>query len=192
MYFRHSLGTPGTRPLSAATSERHMKHSFVAALAIAAMAMGTVGCSERTGPSTPTTKSSAMNSDLAAMRKVIEENNARFTRAHVTGDGPLIDNMFTQDAKVLPPEAEPVVGRSAISKLTSQYIAFGITEFREETTDFYGNEDLLIDQGNYVMVYGKDKTLEKGKYVNVWKKEDGTWKIYSNIWNTNAPPAPAK
>ena len=42
------------------------------------------------------------------------------------------------------------------------------------------------------MIYGKEKTMEKGKYVNVWKKEDGTWKIYANIWNSNAAPAPAK
>jgi hypothetical protein len=56
----------------------------------------------------------------------------------------------------------------------------------------FGNDELLIDQGNYVMVYGKDKTTEKGKYLNVWKQEGGTWKIYSNVWNTNAPPAPAK
>jgi hypothetical protein len=47
-----------------------------------------------------------------------------------------------------------------------------------------------VDEGNYVMVYGKDKIVEKGKYVNVWKKEKGTWKIYTNIWNTNAPTAP--
>ena len=133
-----------------------------------------------------------MKFDLAAVRKIVEENNSRFTRAHVTGDAAVIDNMFTVDAKCLPPESEPVIGRAAIAKLTAQYIAFGISEFREETTDFCGNEDLVVDQGNYVMIYGKEKTMEKGKYVNVWKKEDGTWKIYANIWNSNAAPAPAK
>ena len=132
-----------------------------------------------------------MSFDLAVMRKFIEEKNAQFTMAHVTGDSATIDNMFTHDAKVLPPNAEPVIGRAAIAKLTQDYIDFGVTEFREETTDFYGNEELLIDQGNYVMVYGPDKVVERGKYVNVWKKEEGTWKIYSNIWNANAPATPA-
>jgi hypothetical protein len=37
------------------------------------------------------------------------------------------------------------------------------------------------------MVYGEDHTVEKGKYLNVWKFVDGDWKIYSNIWNANAP-----
>ncbi len=170
-----------------------MKNIASATLAVLLTAAGLIGCKDAKTPSDSTTKSSStVTIDLAAMRKVIGENNARFTKAHVTGDAQLIDKMFTRDAKVLPPESAPVIGRAAIAKLTADYIAFGITEFTEETTDFYGNDDLLIDQGNYVMVYGKEKTVEKGKYVNVWRKEDGSWKIYSNIWNTNAPAAPAK
>lgn len=125
--------------------------------------------------------------NLAELRKVIEANNARFTAAHVQGDQATIDAMFTADAKCLPPGADPVIGRAAIAKLTREYLDYGVSEFREDTTDFYGNEDLLIDQGTYVMTYGPDKTRETGKYLNVWKREDGVWKIYSNIWNTNAP-----
>ncbi len=168
-----------------------MKNIIVLPL-IAAIGLGIIGCEQKTPTSTPAAKSSTSTFDLAAARKVIEENNARFTKAHVTGDGKLIDSMFTKDARSLPPESEPVIGVAAISKLTAQYLAAGVAEFTEVTTDFYGNEDLLIDQGNYVMVYGKEKTMEKGKYVNVWKKEDGVWKIYSNIWNTNAPAVPSK
>lgn len=169
-----------------------MKRTLSSTFVLALMAAGLAGCNNTKSPTTSTTNGGTMNFDLAAMRKVIEENNNRFTKAHVTGDAPLIDNMFTRDAKVLPPESPPVIGRAAIAKLTADYISFGISEFTEETTDFYGNENLLVDQGNYVMIYGKEKTVEKGKYLNVWKKEDGTWKIYSNIWNTNAPAAPAK
>jgi ketosteroid isomerase-like protein len=128
--------------------------------------------------------------DLREMRTIIEQKNHQFTEAHVTGDGDTIDNMFTLDARVLPPNADPVVGRAAISQMTVEYLGYGITEFREETTDFYGNEQILIDQGNYVLVYGRDQTTERGKYLNVWKRENGEWKIYSNMWNTNAPASP--
>ncbi|HJU21644.1 MAG TPA: nuclear transport factor 2 family protein [Casimicrobiaceae bacterium] len=133
-----------------------------------------------------------MDFDLSAAKRQIEENNRRFTKAHVTGDGATIDAMFAKDAKVLPPESEPVVGRDAIGKLTQQYLEAGVSEFREESTDLYGNEQILVDQGNYVVVYGKEKIRETGKYLNVWKKEGGLWKIYFNIWNTNGPAAPSK
>lgn len=128
--------------------------------------------------------------DLVRMRAVIEARNRRFTQAHVEGDRAAIDAMFTDDARVLPPGADPVVGRAAIDALTAQYLAYGITEFTERTTHFYGNADLIVDQGDYVLVYGKDRTVERGKYLNVWTPVDGDWKLRSNIWNTNAPAPP--
>ena len=130
--------------------------------------------------------------DLSALRTKIQAENDRFTKAHVAGDVATIDAMFTRDAKSFPPGAEAAIGLAAIHDLTVEYLKPGIKEFREETTDFYGNEDVLIDQGNYVVTYGPDNAVERGKYVNVWKQEDGTWKIHTNIWNTSAPPAAAK
>lgn len=123
--------------------------------------------------------------DLNAMKKIIREKNNQFTKAHVTGDNLAIDTLFTIDAKSFPPNAQPVIGRDAISKLTAEYIEYGVSEFHEETIELYGNEELLIDQGNYTMTYGPDSIFEEGKYINVWKKADGQWKIYSNMWNTN-------
>lgn len=42
-------------------------------------------------------------------------------------------------------------------------------------------------------MYGDNNVLlEKGKYMSALKKENGTWKIFRDIWNTNASPAPAK
>ena len=130
--------------------------------------------------------------DLAAMRTMIEEKNGLFTRAHVEGNVATIDAMFTRDAKSFPPGAEAVVGPAALHDFTMEYLKAGIKEFREETTDFYGNEELLIDEGTYVVTYGADNTVERGKYLNVWKQEDGTWKIHANIWNTTPSPAAAK
>jgi uncharacterized protein (TIGR02246 family) len=135
-------------------------------------------------------KDSAATFDVTAMKKIIEEKNNQFTKAHITGDSVAMVDIYTQDAKVFPPNSDAVIGRPAIAVLTSQYLKFDIKEFREETTAFYGNEDYLIDEGNYIFVYGKDNTIEKGKYLNVWKKEDGEWKIYSNMWNTNMPATP--
>ena len=165
-----------------------MRHLFLASLAAVAIVTVIVGRGEAQSPSASTTCGADGSFGLAAMRKVIEETNLRFTRANVTCDQALIDGMFTEEARSLPPESEPVIGRAAISMLTAEYIPSGVAEFSEETTDFNGNEELLIDQGNYVMVYDKGKTTEKGKYLNVWKQEGGTWKICSSVWNTNALP----
>jgi ketosteroid isomerase-like protein len=171
-----------------------MKRVSVCILTIACTGLWAIGCRSPDTDSMDTNRDDVAAFDLAAMKRAVEERNRRFTEAHVVGslDSAAMVNIFTQDARVLPPNADPVIGRPAIEALTSLYMTFGITEFREETTVFYGNEDLLIDEGTYVMVYGEDNTRESGKYLNVWKMEGGEWKIFSNMWNTNAPATPAK
>jgi ketosteroid isomerase-like protein len=130
--------------------------------------------------------------DVAAMKKIIEAKNNQFTQAHITGDTTFLNNIFTKDAKAYPPNSDAVVGRAAISAVNSQWVNYDIKEFREETTALYGCEDYLIDEGNYYLRYGKDNTIDKGKYLNVWKKENGDWKIFTNMWNTSMPATPAK
>lgn len=62
-------------------------------------------------------------------------------------------------------------------------MAGGVKAFRMDTLRCYGNEDLVVEQGTYAMTYGPDDVVECGKYLNVWKPEDGAWKLYANIWN---------
>lgn len=126
--------------------------------------------------------------DLQAACAIVARRNAEFTDAHVAGDVATIDAMFTRDAKSLPPGSGPVTGAAALHEFTVEYLRAGVKEFREESTDCYGSGDLLVDQGTYVVVYGPDDTVERGKYLNVWMQEEGTWRIHANIWNTSPPP----
>lgn len=160
----------------------------VAPVALAAILAGGCGPSDASGVRAADDRAEAF--DLDAVRAVVEEKNRQFTQAHITGDSTVLIHYFTQDAHVLPPHSEPVVGRPAIAALNAAYVASGIHEFREETTSFYGNDAYVIDEGTYYMRYGEDSTVETGKYLNVWTLEDGEWRVRANIWNTNAPPAP--
>lgn len=129
--------------------------------------------------------------DLEAARREIAELNTRFTQAHLTGDVARIDSLFTADATSYPPGGAAVTGTQALHDFTVAYIAAGLSAFREESTDFYGNAEFVVDAGTYVVTYGPDKVTERGKYLNVWKRVDGAWRIQSNIWNADAPAAPA-
>jgi hypothetical protein len=161
-------------------------HPAATRLVFSLAALATIGCHGR--GDAPAASAPAF--DLAAARKTIEEKNSRFTRAHVTGDSVGMVDIFADDARVLAPNADPVIGRAAIDGLNSEYRKLGITEFREETTTLYGNAEMLIDEGTYVMVYGKPAIVDKGKYLNVWRMVNGEWKLYSNMWNASAPAPP--
>jgi hypothetical protein len=43
--------------------------------------------------------------------------------------------------------------------------------------------------GKYTLTGDAGKVLDQGKYVVVWKRELGQWKLYRDIWNTSVPAA---
>jgi len=151
-------------------------------------------CDEKNNSKTEADELKTVEFDLSVEKVKIQEMNNEFTEAHINGkkDSLTMVNYYTQDAKIFPPNSDPVIGKPAISELTSLYMKYPISEFSEQTTAFYGNEEYLIDEGNYIMRYGEDNAEEKGKYLNVWKKEDGKWKVFSNIWNANMPATTTK
>jgi hypothetical protein len=98
--------------------------------------------------------------------------------------------MFAPDVKSFPPGAAAVTGVPALHAFTVEYLKAGVTEFREETTDFYGNAEYVVDAGTYVVTYGPTHLTERGKYLNVWTQVNGRWRIKANMWNTDvAAPA---
>jgi hypothetical protein len=129
--------------------------------------------------------------NLEATRELIAQQNERFTKAHLAGDIGTIDAMFAPDARAFPPGAATVMGAQALHDFTVDYIKAGLIEFREQSTRFYGNDTHVVDEGTYVVTYGPDHVTERGKYLNVWTRVNGSWKIASNMWNTDAVAAQA-
>lgn len=147
----------------------------------------TIGCGNNNSASNETDNKSVAGFDLTAMKKIIKEKSHKFTEAHITRDTSYLNNIFTKDANGYPPNSDIITGRDALAAVNSEWVNYGIKEFTEETTSFYGNEEYLIDEGTYYLRYGEDNIIDKGKYINIWKKENGEWKICSNIWNTSLP-----
>lgn len=160
-------------------------HQVLACLAAIIVLVPAVGCGG-SGPVPPHAPAVAPATfDLAAVARIIKEKNDRFTAAHITGDTAVLNGYYAPDARVFAPNTPPVEGRAAIARMNDEYVSFGITEAEETTTRIYGNVDYVVDEGNYRMRYGKDSTLEEGKYLNVWKNADGEWRVYTNTWSPN-------
>ena len=99
------------------------------------------------GPAPTSTRAEPPPFDVDATRRLIGEQNARFTQAHLTGDIGLIESMFAPDATAFPRGAAAVTGLPELHDLTVEYLNAGLTEFREATTDFYGNAEFVVDAG---------------------------------------------
>lgn len=135
--------------------------------------------------------STMKNFDLSAARKTIEDADRQFEQAIQKGDSAALAAMYASDAVALPPNSESVHG-SGILSLWGGFIRMGVKDLTLHTTDLKGSADLLAEMGTYEVFGDNHKSLDKGKYVVAWKQENGQWKLYWDIWNSNLPAMPAK
>ena len=124
-------------------------------------------------------------------RAAIEEANGKFSAFLAKGDAAGLAAMYAADAKVFPPNSDIVSGGPAIQQLWQGVIDAGVKGAKLTTLDVTVGGDLASESGKYEMSGADGKVLDSGKYVVVWKRVAGRWKILRDIWNTSMP-APAK
>jgi uncharacterized protein (TIGR02246 family) len=122
---------------------------------------------------------------LADARKQIDEANKNFMDFFAKGDSAGIANLYTADAKVMFTGAPSAVGKAAIQSVFGGYIKEGVTKVDLKTIELFGNEDLLAEEGA-VTIYVKEAVVAEEKYIGLWKKEEGKWKLFRDISNSNS------
>lgn len=102
---------------------------------------------------------------------------------------------YADDASVFPPNAPVVTGKAAIQAAYSEWLADPAFALSVQPTKVEVSRmgDLAYLVGTYEFTVsdpdGKPLT-DRGKYVDVWKKQpDGTWKHVIDIWNSDQPAA---
>ncbi len=123
------------------------------------------------------------------VRTAIAAVNQQFSQAVAKGDASAVAALYTTGARVLPPNSEPVQGREAIQKMWEAFVAGGIREAALTTNEATAAGDTAFEEGTYVIKTPDGQVADRGKYVVVWKKEDGRWKLHRDIWNTSQPAA---
>jgi len=121
------------------------------------------------------------------VRAAVEAVNKQFSQAIAKGDAEGCAGLYTATARVLPPSAEPVEGREAILKLWQGFVASGLRDLALTTSEATASGDTAYEVGSYVLKTPDGQVADRGKYVVVWKKEGGGWKLHRDIWNSSQP-----
>ena len=130
--------------------------------------------------------------DLTAAKKDIEEANRNFCGMLSKSDSVGLANSYATDAEMMVPNAPAVVGRKNIQTEISNIINSGATKLDLKTINLWGDEGMLIEEGILTLATKDGKQLDKGKYIVLWKKEDGTWKLFRDCFNSDLPAPSSK
>jgi uncharacterized protein (TIGR02246 family) len=133
-----------------------------------------------------TTSASQPGNDKA----VLEAGTNTWIEAFNAHNADALASLYTEDAVLLPPNEPAVFGRDAIRATNKELLAQEGIGMELEDLEINIVGDLGYKAGRYRM-YSKDGgLLDRGKYIEIWKKTDGTWLIHRDMWNSSvAAPA---
>ncbi|MDR5591318.1 nuclear transport factor 2 family protein [Christiangramia sp. SM2212] len=117
---------------------------------------------------------------------IILKNTEAFSKAYVNADYDGIKESYAENAVILPPGAELIKGKQAIKERWILPEEVKILSHKITQTEIKIINDHAYDIGYYEGSTQRNDGTEiswKGKYLIVWKKEEGDWKIYADAWN---------
>jgi len=131
----------------------------------------------------------AIAAEPAGARAAVEAANGKFSSAFAAGKAADVAAHYTADAQAFPPNGDIVAGRAAIQKLWQGVMDSGVKGVKLTTLEVTPRGDIAYEVGKYELAGPGGNVLDRGKYVVVWKREGGRWKIHRDIWNTSMPAA---
>jgi uncharacterized protein (TIGR02246 family) len=104
--------------------------------------------------------------------------------------GAIVD-LYAKDAVIMPPNAVSARGSEAIRQSWEMLLQLPDVSFAFEPTTIRTAEatDMAYEIGTYDLSFERTQggAEDIGKYVLVWTKEDGVWKVVLDIFNSNLP-----
>jgi uncharacterized protein (TIGR02246 family) len=124
-----------------------------------------------------------------AIREAIVAANGNFMETFKGGEAARMAALYTENGQLLPPNSDFVTGRQAIQGFWQALFDMGIQEVSLESVEVDGHGETAIEVGKYALKGEGGQELDAGKYIVIWKREDGQWKLHRDIFNSSMPAA---
>ena len=128
----------------------------------------------------------AADDPYRADKAMLEGKTAKWMEAFNARDADRLTALYAEDAVVAPPNAPAIFGRDAIRADNRETFAAGEVAVELEDLEIIIQGDLGYKAGRYRM-RAKDTLVDRGKYLEIWRKIDGEWLLHRDIWNSSLP-----
>lgn len=117
--------------------------------------------------------------------------NRQFEEAIARGDAAGCAAVYTDDAKILPPDSPELTGKQAAQGLWQSIIDMGVKGVSLQTLDLEEMGDRAVERGAATIdIQGESgQTVQaSAKFIVLWRRQaDGTWKWQWDCFNFDAP-----
>ena len=125
--------------------------------------------------------------------QVISDINRQVVDALRRGDAAAFAALYTDDARLLPPNSPMLTGRQAIQAYWHGAIDSGVGDLTLHTVQLEEIGDTAIEVATYTLDIqppGGDAAKDVGKAGVIWKRQaDGPWKLAVDMFSSDLPAA---
>jgi len=114
----------------------------------------------------------------------INDVHSGLLRAYNAKNAIGVASFYTDDAILMPPNLAPVKSKIAVGDFMRQILAPPFGGILMNIAETVVSGDYAFSTGYYTMLRADGTTLDTGKFVEVLKN-DGGWKIYRDIYNSD-------
>jgi ketosteroid isomerase-like protein len=116
----------------------------------------------------------------------IQAANKKLTTAIAAGDWEGAANMYSKSPLLMAPNMPNAKTKAKIKAFWAGAAEMGVKKATLKSTEVEADNDTAIEVGAYRLSGAKNKTLDTGKYIVIWKKEGKEWKLHRDIFNSNS------
>ncbi|OGS55270.1 MAG: hypothetical protein A3K60_05045 [Euryarchaeota archaeon RBG_19FT_COMBO_56_21] len=128
--------------------------------------------------------------------RIVKRNNRKFSLGIRTRNLTTIEQLYTEDTVLMPPNNDMVKGRRGTREFWSAAIKMGLKSATLSTIEAQRCGDEIREIGIYrlrIVPEHKKAYEDVGKYLTVWKvQSDGSWRLQKDIWNSDLPKKDTK
>lgn len=125
--------------------------------------------------------------DQQEVRQAIESQNARFEGFIENQQYDSLGTLYTAGGQLMGPNA-PTASGDGVIEAYAGLGEMGVAAIDLQTNEVEAAEDFAYEVGSYTLMGEDGSELDDGKYIVIWKMEDGEWKLHRDIFNSNEPP----
>jgi uncharacterized protein (TIGR02246 family) len=153
-----------------------------------------VACSQTRETSSGASAGGAASADASADEAAIRVADSTWFAAMNANDADAVAALYADDAVVNAPGAPPARGSAAvrqfIAKDAADMKAANLSMVTPPTAEVGVSGDLAWVWNTFTVKDKAGATVDAGKYVTVFARKGGTWRIIRDIWNSDNPPTP--
>lgn len=123
--------------------------------------------------------------NVTGIRSEIERANQKFMDTFRRGDAAGMAALYTESGMVLPPNHDSVEGREQIRDFWQAVMDMGIRSVKLQIGEVEQHGDTAIEVSRATLSVEDDQEVDQSKYIVIWKRENGDWRLHRDIFNSN-------